>query len=211
LPSLTLPDIGLGDVRLLFSATLGIALLAFAEGILTARVFAEKREETLDANQELLAYGAANLGAAFTQGFPIGVSQSWTVVDDDAGGKTQLVGIVAAALVALFLLFFTALLEPLPSVALGAIVTVAALGLIEVGPLRALRRVDRAEFGLALVAPLACSRSASSRASSWRWRCRCCCCWRGSRGRTTPCSSTTGAWTASTGPRKRARSRRRPV
>jgi len=152
LPSLTVPDIGLGDVRLLFPASLGIALLAFTEGILTARVFAEKREESVDANQELLAFGAANLGAAFTQGFPIGVSQSRTVVDDDAGGKTQLVGVVAAVLVALFLLFFTRLLEPLPSVTLGAIVVVASLGLIEIGPLRVLRRVDRREFAIAIVA-----------------------------------------------------------
>jgi SulP family sulfate permease len=152
LPSLTVPEIGLGDVQLLFPASLGIALLAFTEGILTARVFAEKRGETLDADQELLALGAANLGAAFTQGFPIGVSQSRTVVDDDMGGKSQMVGIVAAAIVALFLLFFTPLLEPLPSVALGAIVVVASLGLIEIGPLRVLRRVDRREFGIAIVA-----------------------------------------------------------
>jgi SulP family sulfate permease len=155
LPSLTFPDFERGDVQLLMPAALGVALLAFTEGILTARVFAEKREERLDADQELLALGAANLGAAFVQGFPIGVSQSRTVVDDDAGGKTQLVGVVAAAIVALFLLFFTPLLEPLPSVALGAIVVVASLGLIEIGPLRVLRRVDRTEFGIGLVALVA--------------------------------------------------------
>jgi SulP family sulfate permease len=152
LPDLAVPDIGAGDVRLLFPVALAVALLAFSEGIMTARVFAEKRAEPLDADQELLALGAANLGAAFVQGFPVGVSQSRTVVDNDAGGKTQLAGVVAVVLIVLFLLYFTALLEPLPSVALGAIVTVAALGLIEVGPLRVLARVDRTEFGIALVA-----------------------------------------------------------
>jgi SulP family sulfate permease len=152
LPRPMLPDLGVGDVRALVPAALGIALIAFTEGVLTARAFAEKRKEPLDANQESIAFGFANAGAALFQGFPIGVSQSRTVVDDDAGGKSQLAAIVATALVIIFLLFFTSLLEPLPSVALGAIVMVAALGLIEIKPLRELGRVDRVELSLAVVA-----------------------------------------------------------
>ncbi|MGD9892332.1 MAG: SulP family inorganic anion transporter [Dehalococcoidia bacterium] len=152
LPRPGLPDVTAGDIHTLLPAALGIALIAFTEGVLTARAFAEKRKEPLDANQESIAFGFANAGAALFQGFPIGVSQSRTVVDDSAGGKSQLAAIVATALVVIFLLFFTALLEPLPSVALGAIVVVAALGLIEIQPLRELARVDRTELTLAIVA-----------------------------------------------------------
>jgi SulP family sulfate permease len=154
LPALTIPSVTAGDIRALFPASLGIALLAFTEGALTARVFAEKRREVFDADQELLAFGAANLGAALTQGFPVGVSQSRTVVNDASGGKSQVVSLIAAAVLGLFLLFFTRLLEPLPSVALGAIVVVAALGLIKLQPLRELARVDRAELAISLVALL---------------------------------------------------------
>jgi SulP family sulfate permease len=152
LPRLTVPALTPGDLRALFPASMGIALLAFTEGALTARVFAEKRGEKFDANQELYAYGAANLGAALTQGFPVGVSQSRTTVNDASGGKSQVVSLVAAAMLGLFLLFFTRLLEPLPSVALGAIVVVAAVGLIRLQPLRELARVDRVELGVSIVA-----------------------------------------------------------
>jgi SulP family sulfate permease len=152
LPAITIPAITPGDIRALFPASLGVALLAFTEGVLTARVFAEKRGEVFDADQELLAFGAANLGAALTQGFPVGVSQSRTVVNDASGGKSQVVSLIAAAVLGLFLLFFTRLLEPLPSVTLGAIVVVAALGLIQLQPLRELARVDRVELAVSLVA-----------------------------------------------------------
>jgi sulfate permease, SulP family len=154
LPALTIPSISPGDIRDLFPASLGIALLAFTEGALTARVFAEKRGEDFDADQELLAFGAANIGAGLTQGFPVGVSQSRTVVNDASGGKSQVVSLIAAAALGLFLLSFTRLLEPLPSVALGAIVVVAALGLIKLEPLRELARVDRVELAISLVALL---------------------------------------------------------
>jgi sulfate permease, SulP family len=154
LPALTIPSISAGDIRALFPASLGVALLAFSEGALTARVFAEKRGEAFDADQELLAFGAANLGAALTQGFPVGVSQTRTLVNDASGGKSQVVSLIAAVVLGLFLLFFTRLLEPLPSVALGAIVVVAALGLIKLQPLRELAHVDRVELAISLVALL---------------------------------------------------------
>jgi sulfate permease, SulP family len=154
LPALTIPSISAGDIRALFPASLGVALLAFSEGALTARVFAEKRGEAFDADQELLAFGAANLGAALTQGFPVGVSQTRTLVNDASGGKSQVVSLIAAVVLGLFLLFFTRLLEPLPSVALGAIVVVAALGLIKLQPLRELAHVDRVELAISIVALL---------------------------------------------------------
>ena len=96
----------------------------------------------------------ANIGAGFLTGFPAALSASRTTVNDQMGGKTQWVGLIAAALTIIFLLFFTPLLAPLPTVALGAIIIVASLGLIDIAAFRFLRQVRPAEFWLAVVTAL---------------------------------------------------------
>jgi SulP family sulfate permease len=75
-------------------------------------------------------------------------------VSDQMGGKTQWVGLIAAALIIIFLLFFTPLLAPLPTATLGAIIIVASLGLIDFAAFRFLRQVRPAEFWLAVVTAL---------------------------------------------------------
>ncbi len=151
LPSLTIPDVGLTDIFALLPAALALTVLIFADEILTARVFAARHAQKIDANQEFIALGMANIGAGLLAGFPAGLSASRTAVADQMGGRSQWVGLFAAAMTVIFLLFLTALLEPLPTVALGAIIIVASLGLIDLAAFRYLRRVQRAEFVLALV------------------------------------------------------------
>jgi SulP family sulfate permease len=101
-----------------------------------------------------VALGMANIGAGFLTGFPAALSASRTAVNDQMGGKSQWVGLIAAALTIIFLLFLTPLLEPLPTVALGAIIIVASLGLIDLAAFRYLRHVRSAEFWLAVVTAL---------------------------------------------------------
>ena len=96
----------------------------------------------------------ANIGAGLLTGFPGALSASRTAVADQMGGKTQWVGLIAAALTVIFLLFFTALLEPLPTAALGAIIIVASIGLIDIAAFRFLRQVRPAEFWLAVITML---------------------------------------------------------
>ena len=84
-------------------------------------------------------------------GFPAALSASRTAVSDQMGGKSQWVGLFAVGLTIIFLLFFTPLLEPLPTVALGAIIIVASIGLIDLAAFRFLRKVRSAEYWLALV------------------------------------------------------------
>jgi sulfate permease, SulP family len=79
--------------------------VGYADAILTARSFAGRHDQQVDANQEMLAFGAANLAAGVSQGFPFGASGSRTAVNDQVGGRTQAVGFVAAAVVAIVLLF----------------------------------------------------------------------------------------------------------
>jgi SulP family sulfate permease len=142
LPGLRIPLINPFDILRLIPGALSVALLAFPDAMLTARVFAAKHHEEIDANQELVALGAMNIGAGLFQGFPCGASQSRTVVGDDAGGQTQLAGIVAAGVLALVLLFLTPLLRTLPTVALGAIIMVVAVNLIDIATVRSLYRLQ---------------------------------------------------------------------
>jgi sulfate permease, SulP family len=97
--------------RSLFGDAAGILLISFTGGILTAKSFARRNRYDIDANQELLALGAANLAVGLGQGFPVTGADSRTAVNDAMGGRTQLVGIVAAGAMLLVLLTLTA---PLP-------------------------------------------------------------------------------------------------
>ncbi len=108
-----------------------MTILIYADEVLTARVFAARHGQKIDANQEFVGIGTANIGAGFLTGFPAALSASRTAVNDQMGGKSQWVGLFAAALTIIFLLFLTPLLAPLPTVALGAIIIVASLGLID--------------------------------------------------------------------------------
>jgi SulP family sulfate permease len=151
LPKLGLPDVSLSDVWNLLPPSLILTLIVFTDAVLTARAFADKRGEKVNANRELIGLAASNIISGLFQGFPAGASQSRTAVDDTSGGKTQLVGIVAAALLVAFLLWFTHLLESLPQMVLGVIIIAAAISLIEIKPLLQVYRVRRVEFFLALV------------------------------------------------------------
>ncbi len=151
LPSLTFPAVTVQDILALLPAALSLTIVIYADAVLTARVFAAKHGQKINANQEFVAMGMANIGAGLLTGFPAATSGSRTTVADQMGGKSQWVGLIAAALTIVFLLFFTPLLAPLPTVVLGAIIIVASLGLLDVAAFRFLRRVRSAEFWLAAV------------------------------------------------------------
>lgn len=154
LPELVIPAVSLQDIFSLLPAALALTILIYADEVLTSRVFAAKHGEKLDANQEFVAIGMANISAGLLTGFPAALSASRTAVADQMGGKSQWVGLFASALTIVFLLFLTPLLAPLPTVALGAIIIVSVFGLIDVPAFRFLRQVRPAEFWLAVVTAL---------------------------------------------------------
>jgi len=151
LPSLQIPQVGLADLRILLPAALALAVLIFADELLVARVFSRRNHYNLDPNQELTALGAANISCGFFQSFAIGASSSRTVVNDDMGGKSQMVGLIAAGLVVVFLLYLTSLLQNLPKVVLGAIIIVAAASLIDIREFRSLNLIRHSEFYLSVL------------------------------------------------------------
>jgi SulP family sulfate permease len=106
--------------------------------------------DEVDANQELLALGAANLGAGVLRGFPVSSSASRTALGDAAGGRTQMYSLVSLACVLSVLLFLSPLLARFPTAALGALIVFAAVRLIDVSEFRRLVAFRRTEFLLAL-------------------------------------------------------------
>jgi SulP family sulfate permease len=154
-PSLTIPGVRWADLAALVPAAVAIAFLAFSDGILLAQTFAEKNGYEVRPNRELVALGSANILAGLWQGFPVSASQSRTSIVDSAGGRTQVAQLILAIGLLLFLFFLTGLIALLPKVALGAILIVTAIGMLELASLRGLYRVDRVECGIAMGVTLA--------------------------------------------------------
>jgi high affinity sulfate transporter 1 len=152
LPSPAIPDVRLEDLPLLFSGALGIALVTVADTTVLSQSLAARRGEVVDANQELVALGAANLAAGGFQGFPISSSSSRTPVAIAAGARTQLTPLVGAVTIALLLVAAPGALRNLPQPILAAVVITAALGLVDPEAVRRLYQVRRSEFILWLAA-----------------------------------------------------------
>jgi sulfate permease, SulP family len=150
LPSFELPD--LAGAGALLPAAAGIALMSFIESISAARAFTAKDDPPVDADRELLALGAANLAGGLFQAYPAGGGTSQTAVNDAAGARTQLAEVVAAGMALLTLTLLTGLLADLAQPILGAIVLVAAIGLVNLAPLRRIWAIRRRDFWLGLVA-----------------------------------------------------------
>ena len=143
-----LPDASFDQFAQLLLPTLGIALLAYPDSFLTARSLSATGGYQLDADQEFLAVGASNIASGFLQGIPANGSQSRSFVQRDAGGRSNLVGLLCSALVLLTLFFLTPVFEQLPLAVLAGIVIVAGIGLFELEGFRALWRIRRSEFWL---------------------------------------------------------------
>jgi sulfate permease, SulP family len=153
LPQFTVPNFSAQLPDLLASA-LGIAIVGYSDNVLTARSFAARHQYKIDANQELLALGLANVGAGLMQGFPVSSSGSRTVIGDNLGSKTQLFSLVAMGVVISVLLWLRPVLALFPKAALGAIVIFAAFKLIEITEFIRLYRFRRSEFFLAIITTL---------------------------------------------------------
>lgn len=152
LPSPQLPDLSL-LVQLLPGAA-GIALMSFTETIAAGRAFAARSDPNIDANRELLATGAANLGGAFFGAMPAGGGTSQTAVVRAVGGASQKASLVTAATAAATMLLLAPVLGLLPNATLAAVVIVYSVGLVEPREFAAIGRVRTMEFRWALVAGL---------------------------------------------------------
>ena len=154
LPSLGLPDLSPSRAVDLVPDAAALALVAYSESIAGARSFAVRDRYPVDANAELLALGASNLGTGVTQGFPVDASLSRSAVADAAGVRTPLFNLFELVLVVVTLIALTPLFHDLPEAVLGAIVITAVAHFFNFRELRRLWTLNREDFALAVSMPV---------------------------------------------------------
>ena len=150
LPAPALGGLTGADAAALILPALGIALIAFADTAVLSHTFAARRGESVDGSQEMAAIGVSNIAGGLLGGFPISASSSRTPVAENAGARTQLTGVVGAALIVVFILLAPGLTDYLPSATIAAVVIVAAAGLIDVKGFLALVRMNRVDAALSI-------------------------------------------------------------
>jgi high affinity sulfate transporter 1 len=151
-PPLTIPHVRLSDLGPLFAGALGIVLVSLADTISTASAFAARTGQEVHGNGEMIGIGAANLAAGLFQGFPVSTSGSRTAVAERSGAKTQLTGVVGAALIILMIVLVPGLFRNLPQPALAAVVITASLSLADIPATARLWQQRKVEFGLSIAA-----------------------------------------------------------
>ncbi|MFC2054991.1 SulP family inorganic anion transporter [Chloroflexota bacterium] len=155
LPPIGLPEgITIDQVLALLPGAMAISLVAFAESVATARSYASKFNYKVNADQELIALGAANTGAGISSGFVVDGSLSKTSASAEAGAKSQMVSIIAAVIILITIVALTPLFYALPEATLGAIVIHAVWHLINFRKLQAYRKITQLDFWTAVVAML---------------------------------------------------------
>ena len=190
LPTPAIPSLSVADLQVLIVPAIGVSFVAYTDNVLTARAFALKAGQPVDANQEWTAIAAANISASLFHGFPVSSSGSRTALGAALGSRTQLYSLVALLMVLTTLVVAGPLLAAFPKAALGALVIFAAVRLIDIGELRRFARFRRSELLLAVMTTLAVLGCALSTVC-WRpWHCRSSICCAGSATPTTESSGT---------------------
>jgi high affinity sulfate transporter 1 len=155
LPAPALPVIALADIATLLLPAVGVAVVAYSDTVLTGRAFATRGGGRIDANQELLGLGTANLAAGLLQGFPVSSSGSRTVIAEETGARSQLSSLVSASVVVVVLLVGGPILAAFPTAALGGLVVYAAARLVDFDEFRRFARLRRTELALAIATTIA--------------------------------------------------------
>jgi SulP family sulfate permease len=152
LPSFQLPVFDLEIISSLLPIALTISLVGFMESIAVAKAIQAKHKNyQVVPNQELIALGAANIGGAFLQSFPVTGGFSRTAVNDQSGAQTGMASIISAGLIILTLLFLTPMFYFLPKAILASVIMVAVFGLIDIKEATHLWKADRSDFWMLAV------------------------------------------------------------
>lgn len=154
IPTPGFPDVTGSDLVAMLGPALGIAFVGYTDNILTGRGFATRHRETVEPQRELVALGAANVGAGLMGGMPVSSSGSRTAIGNAVGQKTQLAGLITVVCVVLALLTLRPLLAAFPLAGLAAVVVYAATRLVDLKELARFSRFRRSELALALATTL---------------------------------------------------------
>jgi high affinity sulfate transporter 1 len=146
IPSLRFPGVDPGTVHELTVLAMACFLLAYVESISAARALARKNGYEVNARQELLALGAANLAASVSNAYPVAGGLGQSTINESSGARSPLALVITSAVLVLCLLFLTRLFYNLPEVVLAIIILHAITGLINIKEMKHLYRVSRYEF-----------------------------------------------------------------
>jgi high affinity sulfate transporter 1 len=152
LPKLHFPNFSWADIKSVGPLAFACFLLAYIESVSAAKALAYKNGYEINAHQELLALGLANLATSLGTGYPVSGGLSQSAVNEQGGAKTPFSLVVASFCIGILLLFFTGLLRNLPTVILAAIVLVAVKKLIDIKEFRRMWRVNKFDFVIAMLA-----------------------------------------------------------
>ena len=136
LPAFQAPRLDWSVISQLLSAALTIALIGFMEAIAIAKNMATRTKQRLDANQELVGQGLANVVGSLFQSYPVAGSFSRSAVNISAGAVTGFSSVVTGLVVVIALLWLTPLLYHLPQATLAAVIMMAVIGLVHIAPIR---------------------------------------------------------------------------
>lgn len=151
-PPPSLPHASWSQITPLLIGAFGITLVALTDTISTASSFAARSGHQVRGNQEMIGIGTANIAVSFVQGFPVSTSGSRTAVAEQAGARTQLTGVLGAAVIVLMLVLAPGLLRDLPQPALAAVVIAASFSLADIPGTVQLWRRRRTEFTVSITA-----------------------------------------------------------
>ena len=152
LPAVGFPSVSRADLNALLPAALAAFVLGAVETSAIGRMFGQKHGHRLDPNQELLAVGLGNLAAGLGRGFPVSGGMSQSLVNESAGARTPVSGLIAALFTLFVVLFASGLLRNLPQPVLAAVVLAAVMSLVDVRAFQAIWRFSRVEFFIAIAA-----------------------------------------------------------
>ena len=141
----TLPSLNIADAQALMPTALALVFINVVESIAVARALASKRRKAVDADQEMVALGAANVAASLTSGYPVAGGFARSVVNDQAGAVTGLASLVTAVSIGMIILWFTPLFYYLPQTVLAATVIVPVLSLFKPGEALRIWRMNRTD------------------------------------------------------------------
>jgi SulP family sulfate permease len=146
LPPFTIPDFSIDLISALIGPAILISIIGFVESISVAQTLAARKRQRIDPDQELIGLGAANLGAAFTGGYPVTGGFARSVVNFDAGAETPAAGAYTAVGLAIAAVALTPLIYFLPKATLAATIIVAVLSLVDFSILGKAWRYSRSDF-----------------------------------------------------------------
>ncbi len=146
LPSFGLPSFDGSLIGNLATTALVITIVGFMESIAVAKVYARRHRYEVKPNNELIGLGAANVAAGLFGGYPVTGGFSRTAVNDTAGARTPLASLITAGIVLVTIAFLTPLFASLPNAALGAIIIMAVIGLVDIAEMRHIAKVKRSDL-----------------------------------------------------------------